>query len=127
MLRLGSKYDFEHLREEALFRIRAEFPTTPPTRTRLLGGYTYITPRPHLLTDIINLALEQGLMSILPSAYFRCIQEDSIVSLLVRIIESFLNSLYRKKSSMDGQEMMDQKLFFFLKHKKLVLLEDRRF
>jgi len=76
MLRLGSKYDFEHLRGEALFRLRAEFPTTLKEWDNLPRGYTYITERPCLLVDVVNLALEQGLFSILPSAYYVCIEEE---------------------------------------------------
>ena len=84
MLRLGSKYDFEMLRNEALFRLRAEFPTTLEGWDELPGGYTYIERRPGLLADIVNLSLEQGLLSILPHAYFWCIGDDNqdIVSLL---------------------------------------------
>ena len=81
MLRLGSKYDFEHLREEALFRLCAEFPTTLRGWDKSRRSCKYITERPGLLFDVINLALEQGLVSILPMAYLCCIENGTIVSL----------------------------------------------
>ena len=81
MLRLGSKYDFEHLREEALVRLRAGFPTTLENWDKTTNIYT---TRPALLIDAVNLAIEEGLVSFLPSAYFLCIESgDDIVSLLV--------------------------------------------
>ena len=92
-MRLGSKYEFEDLREEALFRLRAAFPTTLEVWDATAHDYT-IPPRPSLLIDIVNLALEQGIMSILPSAYFLCIESgEDIVSLLVSAMDSVLNSL----------------------------------
>jgi len=40
--------------------------------------YTQILTQKGILFDIINLALEQGIVSILPSAYYLC--TDDIVS-----------------------------------------------
>lgn len=79
MLRLGSKYDFEHLRQEALFRLRADFPTSLDAWDEAIatGAHTHITGRPGLIVDVINLALEQDLFSILPSAYYACVEEDA--------------------------------------------------
>ena len=58
MLRLGSKYDFQHLRNEALFRLRSEFPTTLEDWDELpAGDFTLIAERPGVLADVTNLAI----------------------------------------------------------------------
>ena len=84
MLRLGSKHDFEILRSEALFRLRAEFPTTFEGWVKAPSpGGTHITLRPGFLFDVVNLALEQGLLSILPNVYFWCMESnENIVGFL---------------------------------------------
>ena len=75
MLRLGTKYDFNHLRTEALYRLRAEFPSTLQEWEFLPSEYTHMQNQGGILFDIVNLALEQGLFSILPVAYYLCIQD----------------------------------------------------
>ena len=89
MLRLGSKYEFNHLREDALFRLRAEFPTTLETWDELPPEYTYILEQDGILFDIINLAIEQGLWSILPSAYYVCIVQGNNVGLHRPVLSLF--------------------------------------
>ncbi|CAA7266032.1 unnamed protein product [Cyclocybe aegerita] len=75
MLRLGNKYEFIQLREDALFRLRSEFPSTLKEWQVLPSDYTHMVTQGGILYDIINLALEEGLFSILPAAYYLCIQD----------------------------------------------------
>lgn len=75
MLRLGTKYDFNALREEALLRLRSEFPSTIKEWELLPSEYTHMQDHDGILFDIVNLALEQGIGSILPIAYYLCIQD----------------------------------------------------
>ena len=114
MLCLGSKYNFEHLRGKALFRLQAEFPTIKKWDD-LPSGYTYITEC-SLLSDIINLALDWGSFSILPGAYYACIMiEDVVRPSLFIPMESYsklpLTDWFRKLFWTGGQETMGQRLF----------------
>ncbi|KDR77471.1 hypothetical protein GALMADRAFT_245645 [Galerina marginata CBS 339.88] len=77
LLRLGKKYEIDHLVAEGLRRLRADHPTT-------LAGWEKITSVEIYqamdmegqfgdYADIINLAHEQSVHSILPAAYLRCV------------------------------------------------------
>jgi hypothetical protein len=103
MLRLGSKYEFQHLREEALVRLRAEFPTTLGDWDRLPSDFTHIQEQKGILFDIVNLALEQGLLSILPAAYYLCIQDDIVCDGFSISLESILNSFSGKNFQRQNQ------------------------
>jgi len=85
MLRLGSKYEINHLREDALFRLRADFPTTLDNWDELCG-HKHILEEDGILYDLINLAIEQGLWSILPAAYYFCILDGNDVGLYSPIL-----------------------------------------
>ena len=74
MVRTGRKYDIEMFREEALFRLKAEFPSTVEEWTESVGLHQQIKHHPGFCFDVINLALEANLQTILPSAYFYCTQ-----------------------------------------------------
>jgi hypothetical protein len=83
MIRLGRKYDIDHLRDEALLRLTVEFPTTLSEWENLAPNYTQIIHEEEndgLLYDIVNLAHQNDIKSILPAAYYLCLQE--IVSLV---------------------------------------------
>lgn len=69
MLRLGKKYEFDHLRDVALLRLTSEFPTQLEEWDALPDHFTHIVDRKGLLFDIIGLAIECGVQSILPAAY----------------------------------------------------------
>ncbi len=101
MLRLGSKYDFVQLREEALLRLRFEFPSTLQEWDRLPSEYTHILEQKGILFDIINLALEQGIVSILPPAYYLCIED--IVS---QVFKQYASLKYQQNEIFLG-EMRD--------------------
>jgi len=75
MLRLGKKYEFDHLRDEALLRLTSEFPTKLEEWDALPNRFTHIVNRKGLLFDIISLAIECGVQSILPAAYFLAVPD----------------------------------------------------
>jgi len=79
MLRLGTKYDIDDFRTQALEVLHYEYPTT-------LEDYdkSYDAPRlnydlPSTMSRIINLALEFSLETVLPSAYLSKIEVTSLV------------------------------------------------
>jgi hypothetical protein len=70
-LRLGRKYEIEHLRTEALTTLSMAFPSTCDGFLALSdNGENYIAPYPALLFDVIALARQVGKLDILPAAYF---------------------------------------------------------
>lgn len=75
MLRLGKKYEFDHLRDEALLRLTSEFPTTLEEWDALPDHFTHIVDRKGLLFDIISLAIECRVQSILPAAYVLAVND----------------------------------------------------
>ncbi|KAJ3516380.1 hypothetical protein NMY22_g14221 [Coprinellus aureogranulatus] len=75
MIRMGRKYEIDYLRDEALVRLTMEFPTTLAEWDKLPHYYTQIVHQNGILFDIINLAQQSDIKSILPAAYYLCIQE----------------------------------------------------
>jgi len=70
-LRLGRKYEIEHLCTEALTALSMAFPSTCDGFLALSdNGENYIAPYPALLFDVIALARQVGKLDILPAAYF---------------------------------------------------------
>lgn len=80
LLRLGKKYEFDHLRDVALLRLTSEFPTQLEEWDTLPDRFTHIVDRKGLLFDVISLAIECGVQSILPTAYF--LAADNVVLIL---------------------------------------------
>ncbi|KAJ7475429.1 hypothetical protein B0H11DRAFT_1810339 [Mycena galericulata] len=81
MWRLGKKYGFDELRDDALRRLEGHFPSTlVGLQARQWGplqapAESLISPYPGRTIDSINLARETGLVSILPAAlYMVCTQ-----------------------------------------------------
>ncbi|KAF9034391.1 hypothetical protein BJ165DRAFT_1513537 [Panaeolus papilionaceus] len=71
LLRLGSKYDISSLRDNALQRLRAEFPTTLDEWDRLDVEYKTMSDSVDIcLFDVITLAYNEGILSILPVLYY---------------------------------------------------------
>ncbi|KAJ7431973.1 hypothetical protein B0H11DRAFT_824160 [Mycena galericulata] len=76
MWRLGKKYGFDELRDDALRRLEGHFPSTLANfQARLLSPSQapveiLISTYPGRLIDSINLARETGLVSILPAALY---------------------------------------------------------
>lgn len=80
MLRLGNKYDIHQLVTEATGRLHVEFPTNLrhwDLRSPSVQKYTFegIKEQNGLLFDIVNLALQYEILSILPVAYFSCLAD----------------------------------------------------
>ncbi|TFK38969.1 hypothetical protein BDQ12DRAFT_735184 [Crucibulum laeve] len=75
MLRLGLKYQFDHLRDEAVARLTSEFPNNLEAWELLPSEYTHIKAQKGILFDIINLALQFSIRSILPVAYYLCLDD----------------------------------------------------
>jgi len=92
MLRLGTKYDISHFRAQALEILHYEHPTTledfhktcNPDNGRLI----YVIPTTP--TQILNLALEFSLETVLPSAYLVKL-EESLVRAVYTILQRPLN------------------------------------
>jgi hypothetical protein len=82
-LRLGRKYEIEHLRTEALTVLSMAFPSTCNGFLALPdNGQSFIAPYPALFFDVIALAREVGKLDILPAAYFsycRSYQIDEVL------------------------------------------------
>ncbi|KAJ7367155.1 hypothetical protein DFH08DRAFT_836669 [Mycena albidolilacea] len=79
LIRLGRKYDFRDLLDFAVARLTFENPTTLEAYDVLVSadrGYTptRIVDAPGLLFDIITLAQENNIMSVLPCAFYRLLQ-----------------------------------------------------
>ncbi|KAF8968277.1 hypothetical protein BDZ97DRAFT_1655140 [Flammula alnicola] len=87
MLRLGQKYDLERFRNAALGRLKFHVPTELSRCELLFAGEklgTAITKGYEF--DILAIALELGLKSILPVAYYQCLTNYTLESLLYGIL-----------------------------------------
>ncbi|KAJ7862004.1 hypothetical protein B0H14DRAFT_2259635, partial [Mycena olivaceomarginata] len=70
MLRLGQKYEFDELRDDAAMRLESSFPPTLAI-FKIRGGFlSKIVEYPGLPHNVINLARQTGLLSILPAALY---------------------------------------------------------
>jgi hypothetical protein len=88
MLRLGQKYEFDEFRDDALERLKAKFPTNlDEYEASLYAGDTdnESSARSRQVSteenefEILNIALELGIQTILPMAYLICIRDPPIV------------------------------------------------
>ncbi|KAJ7450680.1 hypothetical protein B0H11DRAFT_318401 [Mycena galericulata] len=81
MWRLGKKYGFDELRDDALRRLEGHYPSTlADFQARLWSSPAehLISPYPGRLIDSIKLARETGLVSILPAAlYTICARKEN--------------------------------------------------
>ncbi|PPR05873.1 hypothetical protein CVT24_006627 [Panaeolus cyanescens] len=79
LLRLGAKYDIPILRNNALQRLQKEFPTTLEDYDRVAhdSWQTFKPVGAGCLFDLINLAHNEGIVSILPQLYIHCISRSS--------------------------------------------------
>ncbi|KAF7297681.1 BTB domain-containing protein [Mycena kentingensis (nom. inval.)] len=69
LLRLSKKYDFSEFRKECLYQLKYEFPTSWAKHTSN-EGWRYLYYGDKTCVEVINLAREIGLYSILPSAFY---------------------------------------------------------
>ncbi|KAJ7816951.1 hypothetical protein B0H14DRAFT_2374338 [Mycena olivaceomarginata] len=79
LIRLGRKYAFRDLLDFAVARLTYENPTTIEAYDALLDSDRKYTPTrivksPGLLFDTITLARENGIMSVLPCAFYRILR-----------------------------------------------------
>ncbi|CAA7261819.1 unnamed protein product [Cyclocybe aegerita] len=72
MLRLGRKYDVDFLYQEALRRLQFEFPSTLAAFNPGQPVYKQFSWQPGALFDVVTLAQEMRIHSILPAALFYC-------------------------------------------------------
>ena len=88
MLRLRQKYEFEDFRDDALERLKAEYTTKLDEYDALVDPEYTDKPSFRLSQvstngnqfDILNIALELGIQTILPMAYLLCIRDSPLVS-----------------------------------------------
>jgi len=86
MLRLGKKYDMEHFFDEAVARLQYEFPRNLSDWDKISGQSSskIVESGDVAMLDIIILAREAGLQSVLPLAcYLFFIKDDPMVRDLV--------------------------------------------
>ncbi|KAF7362247.1 BTB domain-containing protein [Mycena venus] len=79
LIRMGRKYDFANIFKSAVRRLTLEYPATLEDydSTLALDAYTHVPTRiiPYrgMIFDIISLARENNILSVLPSAYYHSI------------------------------------------------------
>ncbi|KDR71583.1 hypothetical protein GALMADRAFT_143845 [Galerina marginata CBS 339.88] len=81
MLRLGNKYDFEELRDHALARIKLELPSKLSDWDALFQVEPEVPGEfftAGIEFDLVNIAEELGIRSILPMAYHLCIRDQTL-------------------------------------------------
>ncbi|KDR70183.1 hypothetical protein GALMADRAFT_127833 [Galerina marginata CBS 339.88] len=92
LLRLGKKYEIDHFTKEALRRLRVDHPTTLDA----WDAHDFYLAYQEIAWDdssfdvdmcVINLAYEHSLLSILPVAYLRFLQLNSLDSIVLEEIE----------------------------------------
>ena len=90
---MGKKYEIDYLRDEGLMRLKLEFPEKLDDFDKILKSF----PRTHIKCgnvdeqcdmelEVINLAQECGVKTILPALYFQVIQKmvsKAMVTLIV--------------------------------------------
>ncbi|KAJ7725317.1 hypothetical protein B0H16DRAFT_1384313 [Mycena metata] len=69
MLRLSKKYDFAVFRKDCLNRLKRQFPTTLKEFDKVSSDWTFIKYEESSYRDLVSLAREIGLHSILPALY----------------------------------------------------------
>ncbi|KAF9033652.1 hypothetical protein BJ165DRAFT_1357042 [Panaeolus papilionaceus] len=86
LLRLGEKYDIQHLRDNALLRLRAEFPTSYYCAKSKFtsSSLTYIKEQPGMTFDVIRLAGAEGVFRVLPWAFYCLAYGTTYQSAIIR-------------------------------------------
>ncbi|KAF8957728.1 hypothetical protein BDZ97DRAFT_1737158 [Flammula alnicola] len=85
MLRLGKKYQFDHFRDDALERLKVDLPAKLADWECVFdvdaGGVDDESPGWYTFNnevDVINIALEVGIQSILPIVYYLCLSNHDL-------------------------------------------------
>jgi hypothetical protein len=86
LIRLGRKYNIENLLDSAVSRLTFENPTTLKEYDALLPeiekyATTRIVQYPGIFFDIVSLARENDILSVLPAAYYRLVLNGLVRSL----------------------------------------------
>lgn len=82
MLRLGKKYEFKHFRRIALQRLRDELPQTLEAWDKKYLGKSPLHGE-ETEFDLLNIALEVGVQSVLPIAFYWCLRDRTMVRYLI--------------------------------------------
>jgi chorismate mutase len=90
MLRLGRKYDIVYLENEALQRLRHDYPTTLNEWDSLHEDTKPQIDPASDVHEIISIAHEFALNTILPAAYVRYLETWTIVASFIRKMLCFL-------------------------------------
>ncbi|KDQ56534.1 hypothetical protein JAAARDRAFT_79101 [Jaapia argillacea MUCL 33604] len=77
LLRLGKKYGIDHLRDDSIALLQKEWPSSLE-ELLAIDGYVAICEEPAVTIDAISLASETGVLSILPIAFYTCLNNDLI-------------------------------------------------
>ncbi|KDQ56532.1 hypothetical protein JAAARDRAFT_294594 [Jaapia argillacea MUCL 33604] len=75
LLRLGKKYGIDHLREDSMELLQREWPSSLDEHLTV-DGFVVICDEPGVTIDAISLALQTGVLSILPVAFYKCLYND---------------------------------------------------
>jgi hypothetical protein len=90
MLRLGRKYDIVYLENEALQRLHHDYPTTLKEWDSLREDTNRQIDPASDVHEIISIAHEFGLNTILPAAYVQYLESRTLVALFYRKMLCFL-------------------------------------
>ena len=80
VLRIGKKYQIDHFQAEGLKRLRKELPSDLDSWDACYNTEVAISGATENLANIINLAHELSVYSILPAAYMYYLRNESMVS-----------------------------------------------
>ncbi|KAJ7185869.1 hypothetical protein C8R46DRAFT_937541 [Mycena filopes] len=83
MLRLGKKYEMSAPKEDALQRIRTEFPTSLAqyVSNEYSGNFTVITAEDNLTVQLLRLAYECGVYSAIPAMGLGCLTTNTLTQI----------------------------------------------
>jgi hypothetical protein len=83
LVRLGRKYDFKDLFDSAVARLTSRYPTTLQAFDALVLQPTTMEYYGALDFDIVTLASENNILSVLPCAYYRLLNQFNLVNTTV--------------------------------------------
>lgn len=93
MLRLGKKYEIDYLADEALARLKHDYPRNLSLYKGLGDLNTQIEYTQTLAVDVLNLTFECSLSSIMPVVCFGYISQTPLVSRTCNFFYADENSL----------------------------------
>ena len=108
-LRLGRKYEIEHLQSEALRRLRKDHPSNLRAYDKLSQKTTCVVGYRGKAADVIRLAHETNIYSILPAVLYDCCKDYTY--------EELLTGRHRPDGSIATLTYDDQKLCILGKEK----------